>query len=87
MAEGYNGWTNKETWLIYLWLSNDQVSDTQWRAVGREVGNVPIFADVLQREMAEGAETVVSPSGLYTDLLTTALGHVDWNEVASYFLE
>jgi hypothetical protein len=87
MAEGYNGWTNKETWLVYLWLSNDQASDTQWRAVGREVSNVRTFADVLQQEIEEGTETILSRSGLYTDLLNTALGRVDWTEVATHFLE
>lgn len=27
----YNGWTNYETWLVSLWLDNDQASYRYWR--------------------------------------------------------
>ena len=27
----YNGWTNYETWLVSLWLDNDQASYLYWR--------------------------------------------------------
>ena len=29
--EGYNGWTNYETWAIGLWIDNDQATYSYWR--------------------------------------------------------
>jgi len=29
--EGYNGWTNYETWCVHLWLSNEEGSYRYWR--------------------------------------------------------
>lgn len=31
----YNGWYNYETWLIKLWMDNDQGSDEYWRECAR----------------------------------------------------
>ncbi len=86
-AERYNGWANKETWLVHLWLTNDQASDSLWRSIGRELGEVYRFADVLRRELEDGVSTIVPSAGLYTDLLTTALGRVAWEDVARHLLE
>jgi hypothetical protein len=32
----YNGWTNYETWVVSLWLDNDQGSYEYWREQARE---------------------------------------------------
>ena len=85
-VEGYNGWANKETWLVHLWLTNDQASDSMWRAVGAEVGDPYRLADILRCELEDGA-TELQQSGLYADLLTTALGRVHWDDVARHLRE
>lgn len=36
MADTYNGYTNFETWLVALWLDNDQASQEQWQAEARD---------------------------------------------------
>ena len=28
--KGYNGWTNYETWLVNLWIDNDQGTQEYW---------------------------------------------------------
>jgi len=33
----YNGWTNYETWVVNLWMSNDQGSDDHYRELAQEV--------------------------------------------------
>jgi hypothetical protein len=37
--ETYNGWKNYETWLVGLWLDNDQGSYEYWREQAREHWN------------------------------------------------
>lgn len=33
----YNGWTNYETWVVALWLDNDESSSDYWREQVQEV--------------------------------------------------
>lgn len=35
-TETYNGWTNYETWVVNLWLGNDEGSDRYWREQAQE---------------------------------------------------
>jgi hypothetical protein len=32
----YNGWTNYETWLVKLWMDNDEGTQDYWREQARE---------------------------------------------------
>jgi hypothetical protein len=34
--EGYNGWTNYETWCVSLWIDNEEPSYRHWQAVAQE---------------------------------------------------
>lgn len=37
MSEGkYNGWTNYETWLVGLWLGNDEATYNYWHGEAEE---------------------------------------------------
>jgi|SRR5579862_6270713 len=35
----YNGWTNYETWVVNLWMSNDQGSDEYYREIAHQTYN------------------------------------------------
>ena len=41
----YNGWTNYETWIVKLWLDNDQGSAEYWEEEAREA-----MQDVVEKD-------------------------------------
>jgi hypothetical protein len=88
MDRQYNGWTNKPTWTVHLWLSNDAATDAAARRLvcaatqeGGEAGDAlrAWVEDVLLPDNADGVD------GLRMDLLAWVLAWVDWQEVASAF--
>lgn len=68
-------WTNYETWVTALWLNNEEGSYHEIRRIARH-GNT---AQALEALVTESAPNV---QGLYSDLLTHALGRVNWDEIA-----
>lgn len=98
-GEGYNGWTNYETWATHLWISNSEESDnfaTSLAAGARKAASKPdefgltrkpegVLADALKEWIEEEAPDL--PASLYSDLLSSALGRVDWYEIARAYLE
>ena len=92
--DNYNGYTNRETWLVSLWINNEQGSHEYWREragscrvnhPGRAAG---YLAAELEREFEEGMGNILPASpGFWDDLLGTALARVDWLEVADVLLE
>lgn len=97
-GEGYNGWSNYETWNVALWVDNDEWSNEQARAAAREAiddaegdeadARGPL-ADTLEGMFGQGAEdpwgecTVSGPSA---DMLGRAWAKVDWHEIAEHYL-
>lgn len=69
----YNGWSNYETWLVALWLNNDQVSYELLLEARKHSGNICDQAEWLKEEL--------SASGLLADLVNAAFSRVDWTEV------
>ena len=96
MSESYNGWSNRETWLVALWINNDQgwqemVHETirdAWMA-GHISADQSWKAGEMIREnvemIREESETATGAS-LFSDLLGTALARVDWDELGASFL-
>ena len=37
MSEEYNGWTNRETWCMNLWITNEQGWDEQMRELAKHM--------------------------------------------------
>jgi len=99
----YNGWANYETWAVVLWLDNDEGSYRYCRELAEraidEAGDCRqveqgiwteeqaarfTLADALEQEHTEGMPEL---SGVYSDLLLSALGSVDWHEVAAHYID
>ena len=73
----YNGWTNKETWLVNLWVD---YSDVEMHQDGIEMDPSSIEAYVW--------EIIPTIECHFTaDLLACAMGKVNWHELAEHFSE
>lgn len=46
--EGYNGWCNRDTWLVMLWLNNDQ---NNYEGITRIVNNTHELKDLSDLEL------------------------------------
>ena len=87
-AEKYNGWRNRETWLANLWLNNDEGSYT----LLQEALDTDTFQDY---EKAEWLEEKLQYQLLYEievpcmwqDLLRTAFGRINWQELIEKNIE
>jgi hypothetical protein len=69
----YQGWTNYPTWVVNLWLTNDEGGDA-------------MLEEYVRANDPEGLKSVVEEcapeiEGMYSDLFTWALGMVDWYEI------
>ena len=90
-GKGYQGWANYETWVVKLWIDNEENSHNYWQERARELkeeGAAPITL-ALADELKEGydEDNPLEEAGVYTDLLYSALGEVDWQEIATSILE
>lgn len=84
----YNGWSNQETYIADLWLSNDFEMYTFMEELAEEVQGekypVNKMGDILQKEFKKNMPNL---SGLYGDLLSNALDNVNFREICDSFLE
>lgn len=89
----YNGYTNKETWQVSLWLSNEYHSYHYWVERAQDLYNDLLTLEDTLDDLAQELKNTIkyenAPelTGLYSDLLTDALNQVNWREVAESFSE
>ena len=74
-----NGWSNRETWTINLWLTNDAATLALAEQLAREADSEIEVADRLESYFAGGFAV---PEGLVADLVSAAMARVDWTEIA-----
>ena len=87
---GYNGWTNWETWIVNVWMDNDQKLYEYYREVAREEvlkdkeSATYKLSTTLRKQFDEWAPEL---EGLYLDLLNGAMREINWYEVAQHLVE
>ena len=73
----YNGWKNKETWLANVWLEGYFQQELQ-------EGN-DITASHIEATVDNMLEDAGNQWGLFSDLLLTAIGRIDYRELAAAY--
>ena len=81
----YNGWKNYETWAVHLWMTDDADGYKFWE--DRAKSAVEIFDGDAEGKLAaeikdHHEDEMPECSGVYGDLMSAALGAVDWYEIA-----
>ena len=100
--KGYNGWSSYETWLVKLWIDNDQGSYEYWQQVTAETNGdttnefmhggperirVYKLAERLKDEIQGHYEESEICGTLGYDLMLAAFSEVDWREIAEAMIE
>jgi hypothetical protein len=84
--EEHNGWSNRETWLANLWLTNEEPTYRACLEIlkAHPGASDPWLGEVIAREVVE---PMTPASGFMADLGNQCLARVDWAEVARSFRE
>ena len=94
MSDGYNGWSNYETWLVNLWLGEGIIGELhgveeQARAFAEsgESSAPHRMGEWLREQVQEVCDGYPTGDGLAADLLGAALASVNWDEIAEHYVE
>ena len=73
----YNGWTNKETWLVNLWLGDTLEADAG--------SSIEITAEYVEEVVESYLDSDALNAGFVRDLLNCALGEINYDEIAEHY--
>jgi hypothetical protein len=92
--ETYNGWTNRETWALNLWLSNDQgLYETTRERVADAVNEYSegIAGEAVKafwEELTDPNEELMSAEDILQMVRDIgSVYRVDWDEIGAAFIE
>ena len=80
----YNGWSNYETWLVNLWIQNEQDLYSQLHDMVVTVDTLFAAKELLEAWLDNEYDMYIenAPHGLFQDLLRGAISEVNWYEIA-----
>ena len=77
MNNKYNGWTNRETWLVNLWFGDELT-------VMQEDGE-SITAEFIESMVTDYVDQIVPTSSFVADMID--LQCINWDELAEHYQE
>ena len=83
----YNGWRNRETWLVNLWLSENMEGYEFLRSICKKPVATWVKAEELEGYYQDLLEEMYSVPSFWSDILGTALDQVDWYRIIEANLE
>ena len=88
----YNGWTNKPTWAVALWIDNDRglqqaTSEAASDYVRSDEESAKHDLSDWLKDYIENDIYPELPASMYSDLLNWALAYVDWDSLAEHYVE
>ena len=76
----YNGYTNYQTWVIALWLDNDEYTSELISDIIKRARSDYDAADQL-RDLIEEMNPLADQASMFTDILNSALSDVNYLEI------
>lgn len=79
--QSYNGWANYNTWLVNLWLTNDEYTEEGLRVAVRYGGHdgARDYVDELLDDSG------IANGTMWYDMIRSCLDDVDWRELAGHY--
>jgi hypothetical protein len=79
-VEEFNGYSNKPTWTLAIWLDTDESLKNYWRYKSKSLPE-----DELSKELKtyfEDRNPLSKEFTIYSDILNNSLKLINWREVA-----
>jgi hypothetical protein len=97
----YNGYSSYETWLVAMWIDNDQANIDYWMDVAKHQYNsakdqkyftkkeeaIISLAEYMKEYYEDRMPESDDIGGFWSDMLHAALGSVDWHELAGKYMD
>ena len=82
----YNGWTNRETWVVNLWLTNDECYYEELRSIIKNFETTDEQAEEIE-QYVHWLIDISELASMTSDLLTASLDRVDWYRIIEANIE
>lgn len=83
----YQGWKNRATWAVNLWLDNDQGIYSLMVENAENADDAIDLADQIDDLVTEMIDAENIQNGMVSDLLNGALADVDFREIAQVWFD
>jgi len=78
----YNGWSNRETWVVNLWLSSEPYAYDMLRHIVKAFETISEQAEELENCVRNDDNSLTGEASMWGDLLNASLDRVNWYEIA-----